>query len=65
MVSTLKTCGSLVATVAVLGVRVRPMPEFRVSLMLPVFLVSCCDCAVMTIWSPGNFVWSGMEPGAV
>jgi hypothetical protein len=41
VVVTVKSCGSLVATVAVAGVRLRPMPEFSVRFMLPVFLVSC------------------------
>src|SRR5258707_4477855 len=48
-----------------MGVRVTPMPESSASLMLPVFLVSCCDWAVMIISNPGNLVWSGILPGAV
>src|ERR1700687_957887 len=40
---TLNVCGSVGGTVAVTGVRETPMPESRTSLMLPVFLVSCCD----------------------
>ena len=39
--TTVKVCGSLVATVAVLGVNVRPMPEFSVSFTFPVLVVSC------------------------
>ena len=39
--TTVKVCGSLVATVAVLGVMLRPMPEFSMSFMFPVLLVSC------------------------
>src|SRR2546423_874952 len=41
------------------------MPEFRVSEILPVLLVSCWDWALMTICKPGNLVWSGSWPGAV
>src|SRR6266852_3597799 len=41
--TTLNVCGSLVGTVAVMGVRETPMPESSASLILPVFLVSCCD----------------------
>src|SRR5258707_10309893 len=63
--TTLNVCSSLVGTVAVMGVRVTPMPESSASLMLPVFLVSCCDWAVMIISNPGNLVWSGILPGAV
>src|SRR5260370_39560099 len=61
----LNVCSSLVGTVAVMGVRVTPMPESSASLMLPVFLVSCCDWAVMIITNPGNLVWSGILPGGV
>src|SRR6266481_1308189 len=63
--TTLNVCSSLVGTVAVTGVRMTPMPESSASLMLPVFLVSCCDWAVMIITNPGNLVWSGILPGAV
>src|SRR5712664_2430616 len=63
--TTLNVWSSLVGTVAVTGVKVTPMPESSASLMLPVFLVSCCDWAVMIISNPGNLVWSGILPGAV
>src|SRR6266436_944859 len=63
--TTLNCCCSLVGTVAVTGVSVTPMPESSTSFTFPVFLVSCCDCAVMMICSPGYLVWSGILLGAV
>src|SRR5579864_8519659 len=63
--TTLNCCCSLVGTVAVSGVSVTPIPESRNSLMLLLFLVSCCDWAVMMICSPGYLVWSGILLGAV
>ena len=63
--TTLNCCCSFVGTVAVVGVRDTPMPESSVRLIVPVLLVSCCDCAVMMIFRPGNFVWSGILLGAV
>src|SRR5258707_6455568 len=63
--TTLNVCSSLVGTVAVTGGRGTPMPESSASLMLPVFLVACCDLAVTIIGHPRNLVWSGILPRAV
>ena len=46
---TLKFCCSPVGTVAVAGVRVTAMPESRVNVAVPVFLVFSTDVAVMMI----------------
>src|SRR5260370_41341227 len=61
--TTLNVWRSLVGTVAAMGVRVAPVPESRPSLMLPVFLVSCCDWAVMIIGNTRNLVCAGILPG--
>src|ERR1700687_5613627 len=58
-------CCSLVGTVAVVGVRLTPIPESKTIFTFPVFLVSCWDWAVSTICRPGNLVWSGTLLGAV
>jgi hypothetical protein len=63
--TTLKPCGSFVGTVAVVGVSDTPIPESNTKVTLPVFFVSCCDCAVIMTFNPGNFVWSGILLGAV
>src|SRR5260370_33846300 len=63
--TTLNVCSSLVGTVAVMGGRGTPMPGSSASLMLPVFLVSCCDWAVMIIINPGDLFCSRILAGAV
>ena len=56
---------TLVGTLAVVGVRVTRMPEFKKSTLVPVFFVSAADVAVMVTSRFGKVVGSGTAWGAV
>src|SRR5258708_19470733 len=59
---TVKPCGSLGAMVAVLGGRLRPMPESRISFFFPGFLVSFLDLPLIKIFTPVTLILSRPFP---